>query len=110
MPRCAHLLSATSLAPSVEQSTNSAAFQINPVPVTRSGESFLALVVIYPNREELDFDYPQSQEMEISFIISLFVFKDQQAKTSTGTRCHQTCPNLQELEICLMCSQRRRGL
>lgn len=60
VPRCAHPLSATTLTPSVEWGTNSAAFQVNPVTVTRRGESFHALVVIYPNYEKLDFDSPQS--------------------------------------------------
>lgn len=91
---CARLLSATSFAPRVEQGPNSAAFQINPITVTRRGESFHALGVMYPNHKELDFDFPQSQKMEISFIISLFMVKGQQAKTSAGARWHQTCVSL----------------
>lgn len=39
------------------------------------GESFHALVMMYPNGEKLDLESPQSQEMEISFIISLFMVK-----------------------------------
>lgn len=38
--------------------------------------------------------------MEISFIISLFMVKDRWAKSSPGTRGHQTCPSSQELQIC----------
>lgn len=103
VPACTHLFSATVLAPNVEQGTNSATFQINPVTVTRSGEPFHSLVVMYPNPEELDFYSPQRQEMKISFKISWFTVKDQQAKTSTGAKCHQAWSGLQELEICLVC-------
>lgn len=103
MPHCARPLSGTSLPPSIEQGTNSATFQINPVTVTRRGESFHALMLMYPKREELDFDSLQSQEMEVSFTLSLVMVKDQQAKISTGARCHQTCPSLQDLEVCLVC-------
>lgn len=44
--------------------------------------------------------------MEISFIMSLFMVKDQRAKTSPGERGHQTSPGSQELEICLCVSTR----
>lgn len=53
--------------------------------------------MMYPNHEELDLDSPQSQELEISFIISLL-----RSKGIIRVGCHQTCPSLQELEICLV--------